>query len=263
MPELPEVETERQYLHRTSVGKSVMQVIVSEPRILKDTSPPALTVALLGHTIVDTGRHGKYLFAILENGASLIFHFGMTGGLAMFDDDYPWPPYTRFALLFSDTSHLTYHDPRKLGRVSFTTNWREWIRVKGLGPDALSVQFKAFREQLANRKGAIKPLLMNQEVIAGIGNLYAGEILFLAGIHPRRAVGSLTIRDLQRIYTSMRTILRTAIRRRADEAAYPRTYLIHQRFPDGCCPKCGKILEHLSMNGRTAYFCPDDQPYEA
>lgn len=263
MPELPEVETERQYLHRTSVGKSVRQVIVCEPTILKDTAQLALTEALLGHTMVDTERHGKYLFAVLENGGSLIFHFGMTGGLTVFDDDHPWPPYTRFALLFSDTSHLAYHDPRKLGRVSFTTNRREWIRVKGLGPDALSVLFKAFREQLASRRGMIKPLLMNQEVIAGIGNLYADEILFHAGIHPRRTVGSLTIRDLQRTYTSMRTILRTAIRHKADEAHYPRTYLIHQRIPDGHCPKCGKPLEHPVMNGRTTYFCPEDQPYEA
>lgn len=263
MPELPEVEMERQYLHRTSLGKCIEEVVITEPRMFKDTSPPALTVALLGHTIVDTVRHGKYHFAIMENSTSLIFHFGMTGGLTFTEDDRPWPLYTRFGLIFSDRSYLAYNDPRKLGRISFTTEMQTWIKTKGLGPDVLFIRPKEFREQLSRRKGMIKPILMNQGVVAGIGNLYADEILFKAGIHPRKAVTSLSSQDIQRLYTSLRTILRTAIRCRADEACYPRTFLIHQRYQGGSCPNCGKPLVRLSMNGRTAYFCPEDQPYEA
>jgi len=255
MPELPDVETFRRYVEATSLDQPIVQVHIAEPALLQDVSPRSLRRTLVPHRFVTTRRHGKHLLVRLDNGAWLALHFGMSGELACFRSEQKTPPYSRVILDFDKGNHLAYVSPRKLGHISLARDPQEFIARKRLGPDALALDRRTFRELARDSRGSVKAWLMNQEAIAGIGNIYSDEILFQARLQPKRALDSLSDADLGRLFNSLRKVLTTAIAAKADPAAMPRGFLLPRREKGGRCPHCGMLLGTMRAGGRTCYFC--------
>lgn len=261
MPELPDVEVYRRYIDSTSLHSPVTGVEVPSPGVLRGTTPQGLGRALKGLPFEETRRHGKYLFVQLgDEDGYLVLHFGMTGEPAYRRNGGPSPDHTACLFRFEDGGSLAYVSPRKLGRVSVTGSLSGFIREHELGPDALSLSQAQFRRLAEGRRGSVKSFLMNQEVIAGIGNVYSDEILFQAGIHPRSAVKDLDAADLDALRRAMRKVLRQAIAAGAEPREMPDSFLLPRRHEEGHCPRCGAPLRHVTVSGRTAWFCPDCQP---
>src|SRR6516164_2907673 len=179
MPELPDVELYKRHLDATCLGRTIRRATVSDARILGDLSAAELGRRLEGARITASRRHGKHLLVDLGPSGWITMHFGMTGSLKHFSDGEQDPPYERVRFDFADGHHLAYIDARLLGRVGLTADADAFITAQGLGPDALDPRFDraAFEQVLAGRKRDAKSLLMDQEVVAGIGNIYSDEIL--------------------------------------------------------------------------------------
>lgn len=264
MPELPDVEVFRHYVNATSLRIRIESVEVRSRSILKGISPKRLRESLEGHSLETTRRHGKYLFVQLDNKRWLVFHFGMSGHLTYFKEMEEDPPYDRFLISFSNGYHLAYDSQRKLGKVELTKDIDKFIREKGLGPDALATgfDFVAFEERLTARRGMLKSVLMNQEIMAGIGNVTSDEILFQTRLHPKKKVSQLDKKSLRRLFRNMKKVLLTCIECRATPEQYPKSYLTPQRKAGGTCPKCGGKLGQLKLSGRIMYYCPACQGHE-
>jgi len=190
MPELPEVELFTRYFAGHALRQKVARVDVRDPRIL-GVREDVLDGAVRGRTFRRVLRHGKHLFA--DAGKEwLHLHFGMSGDLAYYRDTSDQPRFARVIFDFSNGTHLAFEDMRLFGVVDVTSSPEDYVREHNLGPDPISDAFTLtrFREIVAPRRGAVKSLLMSQDIIAGIGNLYADETLFQTGIHPRRPVGT-------------------------------------------------------------------------
>jgi len=259
MPELPEVETFRQYLDATSLHKTITQVEVRSTQILRAVTEKELQEKLVGHRLQSTRRHGKHLLAEIDDQSWLTIHFGMTGSLYYFKNMDKDPPHDRFLVTFSNSYHLAFDCQRKLGRIGLTQSPLRFIEERKLGPDALRIDSTTLDAALAKRRGCIKQTLMNQQVVAGIGNLYSDEILFQSKVHPESRVQTLEAETRKRIREEIHDVLQTAVACRADFRRFPKHYLIHQRYVGGRCPRCSTELERIRISGRTAYLCPRDQ----
>lgn len=259
MPELPDVEVLRRYLDATSLHKEIEEVEVFSRQVLEDISAENLKAALLGRTFESTRRHGKWTFVALDDGGWLVLHFGMTGNLKYFKGMEKEPDHDRLLIGFANGFHLAYDSQRKLGEVELIDQVEEFIEARDLGPDVLDLDLHTFKELLNGRRGMIKSALMDQGLMAGMGNVYSDEILFQAGIHPRTEVNQLADETLQELFHAMRGVLRTAIEHQAKPDQFPESYITRYRGQDGDCPKCGGELEQMDVSGRTAYFCPNHQ----
>ncbi len=265
MPELPEVERFRQFFERHALGRLIERVTIHDQRILGETSASALRAQLKRKTFSRTHRHGKHLFAQFSESRWLRIHFGMTGDLyfnalsAEFDQNEP--RFARVSFHTADGDVLVYDDARLFGRVELVNSPEDYVREKGLGPDPLARGFtlRLFRKLLEGRKGAIKSLLLSQEILAGVGNLYADETLFQTSIRPSRSVAQLKEGEIEAIFTALRKILRETIRRKLLNLPYPKHYLIPSRERDAVCPACGGEIRQSVVFGRTTYFCARHQ----
>jgi len=257
MPELPDVEVFRQYLGATALHKKIEDIEVKSPELLKEVSVSRLKQGVKNRSFESTRRHGKHLFVRLDNGRCLVLHFGMTGFLKYFKNPGKEPSHSRLVVHFSNGYHLAYDCQRKLGGIHLVRDLEPFISEKELGPDALEEQFDcdAFKRRLSGISGALKSALMNQKVLAGIGNVYSDEILFQAGLNPKVKAKTLDKKTLRNLYKKMREVLNTAIQCHASPEKFPPHYLIPHR-KDGTCPKCGTELAHEKVSGRTASFCP-------
>jgi formamidopyrimidine-DNA glycosylase len=260
VPELPDVENYGRYFKRHALKKPITGVAVGDKRALDHISERSLQDRLIGARFVSTRRHGKQLFARTSNGGWLTMHFGMTGQLAYFKDREDEPQYDRVRFDFGKSGHLGYIDPRLFGRVGFVDDPNAFIRQHHLGPDALDAKltFQRFKEALAGG-GGLKAALMDQSRIAGIGNVFADEILFQVRLHPLTPVERLTPAQLKALFATMRKVLKTAIAAGAGAEGYwerlPRTYLLRQRHKGGVCPRGHGPLSIMKAAGRTTYFC--------
>lgn len=261
MPELPDVETMRRYFDATALHQRIDAVDVNSEPILEDVTARRLEKELEGDEFEGTKRHGKYLFADLSHHSWLVLHFGMTGGLKYFKDMDMEPEYDRLLISFVNDYHLAYEAQRKLGLVSLTESIDAWVAKKKLGPDVMRSDFDlaAFKDALVNRRGMIKPALMNQQIMAGIGNVYSDEILYQQGIHPRTKVSDMDEETLDELFQTMNDVLSTAIDHQAKPDQLPEDYIIPHRHKDGHCPRCGASVERVRVSGRTAYYCPNRQ----
>src|SRR5690606_30249929 len=236
--------------------KKIEGVSVAAPKILKGASPRSLARALKGRTPARARRHGKHLFAEIDDGRWLAFHFGMTGRREHFKDGEKDPDYDRWRFDFTDGEHLAYVNARMLGGVQLIDDADAFIRSKKLGPDAAGVDEKTFRERVREKRGAIKPALMDQTLFAGIGNIYSDEILFQAKIHPRTAISD--DKSMKQLYRTMRRVLETGVAKGAGaedvERRVPKSWLLPHRRRGGECPRCGGKIATLKMQTRTAYF---------
>jgi formamidopyrimidine-DNA glycosylase len=253
MPELPDVEGFRRYMARHASGKRITGVRVPAPAILRNTSPQALSWALKGRTLSKPRRHGKWLLAPVGD-TTLILHFGMTGGFHWTSKPEPEGRFDRVVLEFGD-GELRYHNMRMLGGVWTARGEAEVGQLTGrLGPDAAAVDADEFAEMLRGRRGGIKAALMNQRMIAGIGNELSDEILWQARVRPTRAVSSLSRRKRRELFDVLSEVLTESMRR----GHIPRLpdWLTSQRGArDPTCPRCGRGLKRTTVAGRTSYWC--------
>jgi formamidopyrimidine-DNA glycosylase len=255
MPELPEVEMYARYFARHALGQPITRIRVLDTRILGTRS----LRPLLGHSFRGVQRHGKHLFADAGD-LWLRLHFGMTGDLAYYRDGDP-PRFARVVFDFEDGAHLAYEDARLFGVVDIVRSPEEFIREHGLGPDPLDPRFtlREFRKLLHKRRGRIKALLLSQDIIAGIGNLYADEALFRASIDPRRTVDRLSDAEVKALYTNIRGVLRQTIEFKSRDGDYPARFLIQHREEGDRCPKCGGTIRRTVVATRTTYYCAKHQ----
>lgn len=261
MPELPEVETFRKYIDSTSLYKKINSTEVKNTRILGKVSSASLKRNLNGAKLIATKRHGKNLFVELSNDKWLAMHFGMTGFLKYYKNSEEAPGHVRVLINFSNGYHLAFNCTRMLGKIDLIDDISGYIKKKKLGVDPIEgeLSIKDFYKLFKNRSGLIKSVLMDQNILAGIGNIYSDEILFQAGIHPATYVNRLTENDLKNIYKKMNSVLRKVISVKADHEKLPGSYLILNRNNDKDCPKCNGKIEKKTIGGRSSYFCNKHQ----
>ncbi len=261
MPELPDVEVMKRYLDSTALHEEIESITVESSQVLEPSSG-TLEDRLVGRSLESTRRHGKYLFAEVGGDGWLVLHFGMTGGLKYYKVEEHAPEYDRLLLNFANGYHLAYTSQRKLGEVDVVDDVEDFVAEKGLGPDAMAedFDFAAFEEAISGSRAMAKSFLMDQEVVAGIGNVYADEILFQAGIHPRRSIDALDGEERRELFDALKEVLATAIEHQADPETFPDDYIVPRREEGADCPRCEGQVERVEVSGRSAYYCPRCQP---
>jgi formamidopyrimidine-DNA glycosylase len=261
MPELPEVETFKQYLDSTSLHQQITKVEVRDAYVLKRVSARELARRLKGHRFENSHRHGKHLFLHADDKLWLRLHFGMTGSLEYLKDDEVAPKTARVIFRFADNCGLAFDDQRKFGEIELIRDVDEFLQTRGLGPDALGVSLSQFKAILGKHRGAVKAILLNQQLIAGIGNLYADEILFRARMHPATEAARMSDKDLARLFRAIRYVLEKAIALKTDFNRLPKSWLLTHRGKAGRCPRCGRALKSATIGGRTSWFCAHCQKH--
>jgi formamidopyrimidine-DNA glycosylase len=272
MPELPEVETIARGLQRLLVGRIVCAVSVTWPRTIGCPDSQRFIAGLVGRRVWSVGRRGKYLVLVLDTGYLLV-HLKMSGRLRVIPAAQPLGPHTRVALDLDDGQQLRFDDARKFGRIYLVEDLSE---VTGaLGPEPLddSLTLEAFARLLQKRSGRLKPLLLNQKFLAGVGNIYADEALFRAGLNPLTPATSLAPDEQARLYEAIRHVLREAV-------AHGGTTLDDHGYVDAegqvgrfqlqvavyqqqgkPCRRCGTPIERIVIGQRSAHYCPTCQPF--
>jgi formamidopyrimidine-DNA glycosylase len=254
VPELPDVEGFRRTLQRHAAGRAVRSVEVADRPLLRNTTPQALGRAIAGRRLSRPDRHGKWIVAPVGD-VALLFHFGMTGLLDWAEPGAERHRHDRLVLLFA-AGELRYRNMRRFGGVWLAHDEDERREVTGpLGPDAQDVGRDELERMLTKRRGGVKAALMDQHLIAGLGNLLADEILWRARVHPRASARTLTRPKRDAIYEALRETLRGSIRRgRVPPVRGWLTGVRDERDPR--CPRCGARLRKGTVAGRTACWCP-------
>lgn len=259
MPELPDVEIIKKRVDAGALRREIASVDVQAGKMLREIGAGKLHDVLRGHKLTKTRRHGKHLFIGTEDGRWLELHFGMSGDIALYQSNDNRPDFDAVDITFTDGEHLGIISRRKLGHLAVIKDPESYIEGQKLGPDALGVDQTLFSERLRSKHGKVKSVLMNQSVLAGIGNVYADEILFQARLHPETKMGALTDRQIAALYDAMRDVLETAIEKQADPKQMPEKWLLPKRKKGARCPNCTGEICKISVASRSTYFCPDCQ----
>jgi formamidopyrimidine-DNA glycosylase len=272
MPELPEVETIRRQLAPHLEGRTIVEAHILDPRWTRPDPPGAVAAELRGATVEQVGRAGKYLVWALSGERYLLMHLRMTGTL-LFDPVAP-PPHTRALFDLDDGHRLVYVDPRRFGtgHLVFGTDARDEYLNTRIGIEPLTPEFTGehLRSMARGRTAPVKAFVLDQRRIAGVGNIYADEALFRAGIHPLRPAGRLTAADWERLRDGIEEALSAGIEakgasiddfRHLDGArgSFQDRFLVHRRagLP---CPNCGRVIGKIVVGGRGTYVCEHCQP---
>ena len=261
MPELPDVEVFRSYFNSTALNKKVADVDVQDDEILENMSSRSFQMRMKGETFQATHRHGKYLFIELDREETLMMHFGMTGSLKYYKNEDEKPDYSRVIFNLSNGYKLSFVCPRKLGKIGLVEDEADFIEDNKLGPDAYSDDFKweEFKEVMSGKRGSIKTTLMDQKVLAGIGNVYSDEILFHSGIYPFTEIKELNEEELKTIFKKMKMVFEKAIKAEVKEDKFPKNFLLLKRGEDEECPVCGGRIKREKYSGRSSYYCESHQ----
>lgn len=272
MPELPEVETTVRALREPLLGETITGVRNYWPRHVATPSPEALRERIAGQRIEAIDRRGKYLIFTLTGGETLIIHLRMTGHLSVVAADEPMAPHTHTIFTLASGRELRFRNPRKFGRVYLVRDPEEVLGK--LGPEPLDPAFTVERmeERLARRTKQLKGLLLDQTFIAGVGNIYADEALFYAGLHPLRRADSLRDEEIEGLHAALQEVLRTGIEREGasiDRYVKPDgsrgtmqdVVAVYQRTGEACY-RCHTAIERIVVTGRSTHFCPTCQPLE-
>lgn len=257
MPELPEIALSKKYVDSTSLHHKIVNLDFPQKSLLQHPEKE-FQKALKNKKFKETRQLGKYLFLKIEEGSWLVFHFGMTGKLEYYSNQET-PKYSHMVISFDNDYHLAFICKRKLGKIYLTEGLEEFRNGKSLGKDALELKKEEMDQLLQEKKGSIKAALTDQHIIAGIGNIYADEILYQCGLHPKTKVEKLSEKERSAIYTKMNTVLKTAINNEGQRSELPETYLTPHRKEGADCPKCSGKVEMIKVSGRSTYFCPSCQ----
>lgn len=256
MPELPDVEGFRRYLARHARGRRIARVEALDAELVRNGSPQALGRALNGARFGTPRRHGKWLIAPVGD-VELLLHFGMTGRLRWVrsGSDQERERFDR-VIFVVDGGELRYNNMRRLGGVWLARDAAEREHVTGpLGPDAARLAREEFHQLLAGRRGAVKSAMMDQRLLAGVGNLLSDEVLWRARLHPATPVHELGARRRDRLYDALAQTVRESSRHgRVPPQEGWLTGVRDERDPS--CPRCERPLRRERMAGRTACWCP-------
>jgi len=270
MPELPEVETIKRDL-TILIGSPLKATIVYDEAYLeRNRITPKELKKIEGQKLLQLSRKGKYLFLHFSKNI-FGFHLGLTGSLILLAKENPPDKFIHkvLSLKFHDMS-LLFSDMRKFGRLFlFDEEKRFQDFLINIGHDALEIGFSEFKKTLRSIGKPIKSALLDQKVISGIGNIYADEILFRAGINPLRPASSLSDEELQKLYQTMKEVLHLAIRLRGSTikdyvdglgraGMFQTKHLVYQKYGKPC-PRCGEPIEKIKVVGRTTCYCPQCQ----
>jgi formamidopyrimidine-DNA glycosylase len=259
VPELPDVEVFRRRVARNALHRPIERVRVSDDLVVRGTSPQTLRRRLRGATLTATRRHGKHLFVATDADVHLLLHFGMTGYVDPLGPEDPEPGHQRVRFDFRDGGRLAFVDQRRLGTVGLVDDVDAWVEEHELGPDALSVDRSTLRRLLREWRGALVGMLMSQETIAGVGNIYSDEVLFQARLEPRRRTDDLTATEVGRLHRQLGRVLGRAIEADAQPERMPRGWLIQDRRAGAECPRGRGVVRKYRAGGRTGYWCPTCQ----
>lgn len=276
MPELPEVEALKSYVKEHCLHKIISDVEVMAQSVLQKISAVQFKKSLIGHKFTSVERLGKYLIIdISTSQKKLVMHFGLTGSLVYTTDKNELVKYSRIQFVFSN-SVLHWTDVRKFGKLWLVDDIQSITGLKKLGLDALAITKKQFLTLLSeNETKNIKAFLLDQNIIAGVGNEYSDEALFQAGIDPHHKINELSQVSREKLYDMLHKILLYAIKvqKKNSESisapnplsmenrkSFPSSYLIAHRHRDMMCPKNkNHKLAKATIAGRTTYYCPEDQ----
>jgi len=267
MPELPEIETIRKGLEKRILGKKVRRVEINSTRMLKALSPERFKKEVEGKTFKEVIRRGKYLILALSSGKKIVVHLRMTGQLVYGDKDRK----SRISFLLSDGRYLNINDQRHLGEIRLVESWEKFPGIARMGIEPLVEKFTAnvFAEMLHKKKARIKPLLMNQEFLAGMGNIYAQEALFRAGIHPKRQACTLNRQEVKSLFSEIKKVLKKAIEyggtslisyvdAEGKRGNFHSHLLVYRRGGEPCV-SCKRPLKFVRVSGRGTSFCANCQ----
>ncbi|PLT31190.1 DNA-formamidopyrimidine glycosylase [Peribacillus deserti] len=276
MPELPEVETVRRTLIELVTGKTIEDIQIHWPKIIKAPEEQEQFIdALRGQTIRDVGRRGKFLIFFLDD-YSLVSHLRMEGKYGVFPGEEPYDKHTHVIFKFSDGSELRYRDVRKFGTMHLFRRGEELLHppLLHLGPEPISDDFTIdyLSSRLAKTNRKIKPVLLDQNIVVGIGNIYVDEALFRAGIHPERIASGLRQEEIKRLHKEIVLTLSEAIEKGGSTI---RSYVnsqgkigsfqlelnVYGRKGENC-KVCGTPLMKLTVGGRGTHICPSCQLLE-
>lgn len=270
MPELPEVETTRRGIESAVVGHIIQKIIVREPR-LRWPVPRDLARLAAGQRVVRLSRRAKYLVFELERG-SMILHLGMSGSLRVLPCSTPPSTHDHVDIVIDSGQCLRFNDPRRFGSLLWTdADPLTHPLLKSLAPEPLSEEFDGgyLADAAKGRKVAIKQLIMNGQVVVGVGNIYASEALFRAGVRPRRAAGRLKRPEFDALVKSIKAVLQDAIREGGTTLRdyinpegmpgyFRQKLFVYERSKDPC-RVCKTPIKHLVQGQRSTYFCPQCQ----
>jgi formamidopyrimidine-DNA glycosylase len=275
VPELPEVETVRRGLSTSLVGQKIAGVEVLRPQSIGFPLPADFVQSLRGHSVLDVSRRGKYLLIHLDQGAHLGVHLRMSGRLLVTGPDQPLGPHVRVRIFLDQDLELRFEDMRVFGRLWYVPQGKAVEAVitglQHLGPEPLdNFSGKDLSDRLRKRTQPIKTALLDQGVVAGIGNIYADESLFGAKINPLRPAQSLTLAELDTLTTVIQSTLRRAIAlggstlrdytdSRGVNGNYQEEAWVYAR-KGAPCRICGTPVERIRLAGRSTHFCPHCQP---
>lgn len=274
MPELPEVETVKRTLELHLSGRTVCCTHIGDyERCVATPEPEAFRTRLNGREITSLGRRGKFLLLNLDSGDTVTVHLRMTGELSLTDLDAPKGPHLHLWFDLDNGRQLRWHDVRKFGRWSLLSPQQFALFDRSIGPEPLQPGFdsETFRKMLHGRRRILKPLLLDQAFIAGIGNIYADEALFQARINPKRHSHELTEDEIVRLHTAIRGVLLGALEHRGttlrdyrDANGEPGEYLsrlqIYARSDGDPCPVCASPVVREVIGQRGTKYCPTCQP---
>ena len=257
MPELPEVERARALIAERALHRTIAAVDDADTYVCRPHAPGEIADALVGRQLVSAERRGKSMWCeTSDGGPALGIHLGMAGRIVVDDEEAGdrapkrerriWD---RFEIVFADGGRLALRDSRRLGRVRLEPP------VERLGPDAAEISRAAFRQRVSRSRIPVKSRIMDQAVLAGVGNLLADEALWKAAIDPRRPANELAEAELDRLRNAIRAANRSAIAKGGVHTGR----FIPARTRDGVCPRCGTPLSRAAIGGRTTYWCPAEQ----
>lgn len=269
MPELPEVETIKRDLQKCLIGLSITAVDVYDQRILKTNSAPLFINSVIQKTISRVDRRGKVVIFSLREGGYLLAHPKMTGQLIYGDNlrKEANSRNTKVVISLSNGKFLNYNDQRLFGRLSFVEHLTDDKLLKNLGPEPFEKNFNTgwILQGIKQHRIAIKTLLLDQHFIAGIGNIYASEILFEAGIKPTKPARRLNKSEINALHASTIRVLKEAVKYRGtsmrnyrDSAGRKGKFMNRIKVynkEESPCPRCAMAIKRIVQNGRSTYFC--------
>jgi len=273
MPELPEVEVISRGLAAALVGKTIESV-----KILNHSSVKMpwylLSSRVAGQEITSIRRRAKLLIVDLGDDLHITFHLKMTGRVLAHEGPTTPDSHTRIVFGLTDGGSIEFHDTRKFGEVRALNNeeLQEWDFYRKLGPEPLEVTSAELADRLEGRKAQIKGLLLNQSVVAGVGNIYADESLFRSGIHPKAKASDLSRESLEELFSTLQAVLKQAIQENGssirdyvdaggDAGGFQNSFKVYGKKGEPC-PSCGKIFEGATVAGRSSTFCSNCQKME-
>jgi formamidopyrimidine-DNA glycosylase len=272
VPELPEVETVVRDLRPLLTGRTIRAVRVGKRRLRRPWSAK-WTPLLAGRAVTDVRRRGKWIQIALDDGRQLLIHLGMTGQLFLQDAAAPVADHTHLIFTLDDGRELRFRDIRRFGSATLFADadeLRQFFEASGLGPEPFELDPAVWRRRLAATRRCLKACLLDQRLVAGVGNIYADESLFEAGLHPERPASKLSAAQAHRLREAVVVVLNRAIARRGSsiqnyvggsglKGEYQNEFRVYGR-PDLPCPRCGRPIARIRLAGRSTHFCRRCQP---